>query len=407
MKKSSIIQKMWVWPDLGVVLLPKVRKSRKIRKLKQWLGLLLPPAILIGVALFYRYWHDHHFRRILTEEATPSFSVASRDVAMATAESSAPRESQSLIEAVSLTARAHAQSLYNNINTFDNTSELSQLNRTADKTPFHCSDELWDILSAARRAYRETQGAFDITAGPLIKLWEFHALRSTYPEPEDVCAATALAGMDKIRFDDQARTVFFTRAGMFLDLSSMARRYALSQAGAMAENVGVRRDLIGLDDGIADRPLPPPGKSVSVHPVIVPSPVREEITALPAPLSSPVPIRLAAPTGFSSLDLAVILVVSAPLYGLFFLVWFVVKNQVGKTPAIRSGKKRAAFGTCCSVSVANADGGCLRDGWAFDNFEPTKSPGQEPHPHKWRNVRPPRALPAAFPLAHLFIPPSF
>ena len=95
MKKSSIIQKMWVWPDLGVVLLPKVRKSRKIRKLKQWLGLLLPPAILIGVALFYRYWHDHHFRRILTEEATPSFSVASRDVAMATAESSAPRESQS------------------------------------------------------------------------------------------------------------------------------------------------------------------------------------------------------------------------------------------------------------------------------------------------------------------------
>ena len=152
------------------------------------------------------------------------------------------------------------RTLHNTINTYDPDSELSRLNRTAATTPFACSERLWDILKAAREAYRETEGAFDISVGPLMALWGFHRKRDTLPSDADIEAARATIGLDRVVFDDTAKTVHFTVPGMSLDLGGIAKGYALDRLMHAAERYGVDRALIDLGGNIGCTMLPPPGR---------------------------------------------------------------------------------------------------------------------------------------------------
>lgn len=137
-------------------------------------------------------------------------------------------------------------------------SELSRLNRTAHEAPVACSDELWELLRTARELHRLSHGAFDISAGPLMKLWGFHRKRQTVPTPEEVAEVVTRVGLDKVEFDDAARTVRFSVAGMELDSGGIAKGYALDLAAARLRELGVRRGLLDLGGNLLALPEPPP-----------------------------------------------------------------------------------------------------------------------------------------------------
>lgn len=147
------------------------------------------------------------------------------------------------------------------INRFAPESELSRLNRTAAETPFACSDELWAILGAARRAWEETGGAFDVTVGPLMRLWGFHRERQGYPTDAEIAAALELVGLGKLHFDDARHTVRFARPGMELDFGGLAKGYALDLAAPIAREHGVRQGLIDLGGNVFCLDEPPPGRT--------------------------------------------------------------------------------------------------------------------------------------------------
>jgi thiamine biosynthesis lipoprotein len=139
-------------------------------------------------------------------------------------------------------------------------SELSRLNASAYAAPVACSDELWELLRTARTLHRQSHGAFDISAGPLMKLWGFHRKRQTTPTPEEVAQVVARVGLDKVVFDDAARTVKFTVAGMELDSGGIAKGYALDLAAARLRELGVQRGLLDLGGNLLALPEPPPGR---------------------------------------------------------------------------------------------------------------------------------------------------
>ena len=63
----------------------------------------------------------------------------------------------------------------NNVcNRFNPKSELSRLNASAAEKPFKCSDLLWNILIESKYYYELSDGSFDITITPLMKLWGFY-----------------------------------------------------------------------------------------------------------------------------------------------------------------------------------------------------------------------------------------
>jgi len=173
------------------------------------------------------------------------------------------------------------EELQETINLFDETSELARLNRTAFEKPFVCSPELWQILQAARQANRETRGVFDISIGPLMKLWGFHHKRSSMPAPEEIEAVRQTVGLDQILFDDAARTVRFRHPESYLDFGGIAKGYALDLVAPLVQQAGISRGTIDLGGNILCLPDPPPGKAEYAIGVRDPEHPDSLITAIP------------------------------------------------------------------------------------------------------------------------------
>eukprot|EP00831_Metopus_contortus_P084193 TRINITY_DN9498_c0_g2_i1.p1 TRINITY_DN9498_c0_g2~~TRINITY_DN9498_c0_g2_i1.p1 ORF type:complete len:384 (-),score=85.71 TRINITY_DN9498_c0_g2_i1:257-1408(-) len=146
-------------------------------------------------------------------------------------------------------------------NIFNPESEISKLNRSAFDAPFKCSQLLWNVLQKSREAYDVSGGAFDITAKPLMDLWGFYRKRGeNLPSADEVSAARRLVGLERVHFDDDARTVQFTVKGMSFDLGGIAKGYAVDVAAAAVLTTGISRGLINLGGNMYCLPDPPPGK---------------------------------------------------------------------------------------------------------------------------------------------------
>ena len=145
-------------------------------------------------------------------------------------------------------------------NLHDPQSELSRLNRTADKEFFVCSELLWNVLAEARRAHKASNGAFDITVKPLMDLRGFYRKRSKTPSAAEIAETLKRVGMDKVEWDDARHAVRFKTPGMALDLGGIAKGYALDLAAAAVLKLGVRSGVIDLGGNLYLLPEPPPGK---------------------------------------------------------------------------------------------------------------------------------------------------
>lgn len=146
-------------------------------------------------------------------------------------------------------------------NPYDPESEVSRLNRSASSAPFLCSEDLWAMLQAAREAWTISGGAFDITARPILDLWGFYRTGTGHQMPDEKAWKEVLekVGLDKVRFDDRARSVFFTVPGMALDLGGLAKGYAVDLALDVIRKEGITRGMVNLGGNLGLLE-PPPGQ---------------------------------------------------------------------------------------------------------------------------------------------------
>ncbi|PYV13324.1 MAG: FAD:protein FMN transferase [Acidobacteria bacterium] len=141
-------------------------------------------------------------------------------------------------------ALAEVDRLEAQMSVYRDSSEVALLNRTAFVAPVEVEERLYGLLRLARQIGGETGGAFDITAGPLIRAWGFFERRGRVPEPEALERARALTGWDKLGFDDCKRAVRFSREGMEVNLASIGKGYALDRAAALLVRQGLRNFLM-------------------------------------------------------------------------------------------------------------------------------------------------------------------
>ncbi len=125
------------------------------------------------------------------------------------------------------------------------TSEISRLNRRAFGSCVRVEARLFQLLETAARIHRETEGAYDITTGALIKLWGFFRGPRRVPTEEEREAARERVGMDKLTLDPQSRTVRYERPGVEINLGSIGKGYALDRmARKLREKWGCGRVLL-------------------------------------------------------------------------------------------------------------------------------------------------------------------
>jgi thiamine biosynthesis lipoprotein len=115
---------------------------------------------------------------------------------------------------------------------FRDSSEISHINRAAAEIPVAVEPGLFELLLLARQLHRDTDGAFDITAGPLIRSWGFFQRAGRIPEKDELENVRQRLGMSHLLLDVQERTVRFARPGMEINLGSIGKGYALDQVAA-------------------------------------------------------------------------------------------------------------------------------------------------------------------------------
>jgi len=139
-------------------------------------------------------------------------------------------------------------------------SELSAINRNAAHDTVAVSDPMFSVLEAAQRVSAESQGAFDITVGPLVRLWGFHDKQAHVPTPAELAAVRPLVDYHNVVLDRASRTVRFARSGVELDLGGIAKGFAVEIAAGVLR----KRGLGGFIDAGGNQYLlgTPPGKRV-------------------------------------------------------------------------------------------------------------------------------------------------
>src|SRR5262249_49756594 len=86
-----------------------------------------------------------------------------------------------------------------------------------------------DFIAQSIRYSHESEGAFDITVGPLMKVWGFFRGEGRLASDPDVEVARSLVGSGHIILDRERTTIRFDRPGVELDLGGMAKGYAVER----------------------------------------------------------------------------------------------------------------------------------------------------------------------------------
>jgi FAD:protein FMN transferase len=112
-------------------------------------------------------------------------------------------------------------------------SEVSRLNATAADGPVEVEAGLFELLERAAHLSRQTNGAFDIATGALIKAWGFYKRQGRVPTPAERASALTRTGTRFIALDRERRTVRYLRQGLEINLGGIGKGYALDRAAAL------------------------------------------------------------------------------------------------------------------------------------------------------------------------------
>jgi FAD:protein FMN transferase len=148
------------------------------------------------------------------------------------------------LESAAAAALAEAHRLDLLLSNYLAESEWSAMNREAASRPVRVTPELFALLSDCLEYSRMSDGAFDITVGPLIKVWGFYKGEGGLPQPREVKDRLNRVGYRHVRLDPGPRTVRFARPGMDLDPGGIGKGYAVDRMIEILKQAGVRIALV-------------------------------------------------------------------------------------------------------------------------------------------------------------------
>lgn len=157
-------------------------------------------------------------------------------------------------------AFARVRELNGILSDYDPESELSRLGKSSPhEKAVPVSDDLWRVLSQAQAISAKSEGTFDITLGPLTKLWRKSRKEKKLPADDELATARAAAGYQFVELDEKQKAVRLLKPGMRLDAGGIGKGYAAQEALAVLKQRGVTRALTAAAGDMAAGD-PPPGE---------------------------------------------------------------------------------------------------------------------------------------------------
>lgn len=148
------------------------------------------------------------------------------------------------------------------LNFYSDTSEISLINRQAGEKPARVSKDTLDIIEKAIYVSEETEGAFDVTVGPLVKLWDLK--NEVIPDAKSIEEKRQIVGYKNIVVDRDASTVFLKVKGAQIDLGGIIKGYAVDQVVEVLHQNGIRSGVIAVGGEVRSLGKKPDGESWTV-----------------------------------------------------------------------------------------------------------------------------------------------
>lgn len=157
-------------------------------------------------------------------------------------------------------AFAEIERIEQTLSNYRPSSELSRINREAGQRPVTTDPETFALLRRSLDYGRWSEGAFDITVGPLLRAWGFFRGAGSYPTDAELAKARAAVGWRNVELDPRNRTVRFRVPGVELDPGGIGKGYAVDRLIELLREAGVRSALIDAGSSTIGALGAPPGE---------------------------------------------------------------------------------------------------------------------------------------------------
>ncbi|MGV6987787.1 FAD:protein FMN transferase [Testudinibacter sp. P80/BLE/0925] len=156
-------------------------------------------------------------------------------------------EAQAVQQAIDRTL----QEVNRQMSTYQKDSEISRFNRLQPvEGAFPISAEFGKVVAEAIRLHQLTDGALDITVGPLVNLWGFGPENrpEKIPTDQEIEARRAWVGLDKLILQQQDGQYRLSKSipNLYIDLSSIAKGFGVDQLAEYLESLGVTDYLVEI-----------------------------------------------------------------------------------------------------------------------------------------------------------------
>jgi thiamine biosynthesis lipoprotein len=133
------------------------------------------------------------------------------------------------------------------MSTYREDSELNRLNRHELGEWLPVSEELFEILQISQTISEASSGAFDVTVGGLVNLWSFGPEHrpEEIPDTQELQKRLANSGYQYLELDADKQQVRRLK-DFYIDLSAVAKGYAVDQVAAWLESQGVENYLVDI-----------------------------------------------------------------------------------------------------------------------------------------------------------------
>ena len=132
----------------------------------------------------------------------------------------------------------------NRLTIYQPDSEVSRINRLAEKAPVKVSAATFKLLEKAILWSERTGGAFDVTSGPLVQAWGFTQRRGQKPSNEAIDSARQCVGYQSLQLDREQCSIRFLKPQMSINLGAIGKGDAIDQIAAKLHLGGLHDFLI-------------------------------------------------------------------------------------------------------------------------------------------------------------------
>ncbi|MBE6043880.1 MULTISPECIES: FAD:protein FMN transferase [Clostridium] len=129
-------------------------------------------------------------------------------------------------------------------------TELDKVNEAAGKKPVKVKDDTFAITKKGLEYSELTKGSFDITVGPIVKLWSIGLPEAKVPTKSEVDEKIKLVGYKDLQLNEKDKTIFLKKKEMIIDLGAIAKGYAADAVAEVLKNEGVKSAIIDLGGNV-------------------------------------------------------------------------------------------------------------------------------------------------------------